>query len=365
VKVDFDVAVVGGGPAGLATAIFASRAGLSTVLFEKSGGPPDKACGEGLMPPGVRVLGALGARTHIASSDCTPFLGVRYVQEDGSSCEGRLPEPGLGIRRTALTSALARRASECGVEVRWNCLVEGFARTGEAVSVTTPGGEVTAGVLVAADGIHSRLRRLAGLDCQARLPQRLGLRQHFRVTPWSEFVEVHLGEGMEAFVTPVGEERVGVAFLWTKDAAAGPVAIDAFLGRFPAVAARLVGSPADSRARGAGPLAQRARSRVTDRMVLVGDAAGYMDAITGEGLSLALVAAQVLGEILPAALERGATRETLLPYERACAREFRRYALVCRCLLGLTGRPRVRRRIVHFLGGHPRLFDRLIKVALA
>ena len=361
----FDVAVVGGGPAGLATAIFAARAGLSTVLLERSSCPPDKACGEGLMPAGVGVLEALGVRDRIPSGDCAPFLGIRYVQENGSCAEGRLPAPGLGIRRTALTLALAQRAGECGVAIRWGCAVEGFTTTTEAVTLATPEGKVAARLLVAADGLHSRFRRLAGLDRSSRLPQRLGLRQHFRVAPWSEFVEVHLGHRMEAFVTPAGTERVGIAFLFNRDAFAERLSFEHLLQRFPTLAAHLVGAPADSQPRGAGPLAQGARSRIADRFVLVGDAAGYIDAITGEGVSLAFVCARALGTILPAALELGATRETLIPYERAAAREFRRYALVCRFVLALARRPRLRRPVLHFFGAHPHLFDRLIALALA
>jgi flavin-dependent dehydrogenase len=361
----FDIAVVGGGPAGLATAIFAAGAGLSTVLFERTIGPPDKACGEGLMPAGVAVLEALGVRDRVGPADCAPFLGIRYIQEDGSCAEGRLPAPGLGIRRTALTSALAQRAGECGVAIRWGCAVEGFTTTAQAVTLATPEGEVAAKLLVAADGLHSRLRRLAGLDRLTRLPQRLGLRQHFRVAPWSELVEVYLGDAMEAFVTPAGAERVGVAFLWERATVPEPVPIESFLRRFPVLAARLARVPADSRPRGAGPLAQRARSRIADRFVLIGDSAGYVDAITGEGVSLAFVCAQALGAILPAALERGATRETLIPYERAAAREFRRYALVCRSVLALARRPRLRRPVLHFFGAHPHLFDRVIALAMA
>jgi flavin-dependent dehydrogenase len=365
VGASFDVAVVGAGPAGLAAATFAARAGLTTVLCEQSPGPRDKACGEGIMPSGVRVLDTLGVRDLIGAADSAAFVGIRYVQEDGACAEGRLPAWGLGVRRTALTSALAQRAAECGVEIRWGCPVEGFTTDDRTVSVTTSAGGLTAKLLVAADGLHSRLRRLAGLDRPTSSRQRFGLRQHFRLPPWSDFVEVHLGEDVEAFVTPAGASRVGVAFLWEEQAAPGPASFEILLRRFPALVARLADAPADSRPRGAGPFSQWSRSRVADRFVLVGDAAGYVDPITGEGVSMAFACAQALGEILPGALRRSATRESLFPYERAFAREFRRYALVCRSVLGLARRPRLRRPLLRFLSEHPRLFDRLIAVALA
>ena len=362
----FDVAVVGGGPAGLATATFAARAGLSTVLFERASGPPDKACGEGLMPAGVRVLEALGAMACLTRADWHPFVGIRYLQEDGSCAEGRLPAGGgRGIRRTALGSALARCAAESGVELRWDCPVDSFERSGETITVRTGPARVQARVLVAADGLSSRMRGLAGLERPAPRRQRFGLRQHFGVRPWTEWVEVHLHEGIEAFVTPTGESRVGVAFLWERGALQGPASVEAFLTRFPVLAARLAGAPIDSRPRGAGPLAQSARGRTADGVVLVGDAGGYVDAITGEGISLALTCAQALAALLPTALGAGATRQALRPYQRFHAREFRRYALVCRAMLGLARHPVIRRRVVRFLGAHPRLFDRLIAEALA
>ncbi|MCC5691560.1 hypothetical protein, partial [Klebsiella pneumoniae] len=141
-------------------------------------------------------------------------------------------------------------------------------------------------MLVAADGLHSPLRRAAGLDVESAGPRRFGLRQHFRVAPWGARVEVHFAGGVEAYVTPAGAQRVGVAFLW-EDGAVERVRFDALLARFPALAERLAGAAPDSAPRGAGPLLRRVRGRVADRFALVGDAAGYVDAVTGEGLSLA------------------------------------------------------------------------------
>ena len=361
-----DVAVVGAGPAGLATATFAARAGLRAVVCERSAGPPDKACGEGLMPAGLKVLTTLGARDLLGPEDCSSIEGIRYVEEDGGTVTGRLPAGGgLGVRRTALSSALAAVAESSGVEIRWGTTVTGFTAGESSVELQTSRGKLRGRVLVAADGLHSLLRRRAGLDGPAGTRERFGIRQHFRIPPWSPYVEVHLSPGVEAFVTPAGAARVGVAFLWERAGVEGAVSFDVLLRRFPALGERLAGAPPDSEARGAGPLAQTVRSRISDRLVLVGDAAGYVDAITGEGISMSLVSAEMLGSLLPSILEHGAGRKSLEPYERAFSREFLRYALVCRCVLALARRPRARRKVLAFLRHVPGALDHALALALA
>ena len=360
-----DVAIVGGGPAGLALAIHAARQGLVTRLFERQGLPRDKACGEGLLHPGLRELEALGARVHLTPEDCAPITGIRYLQEDGTSVEGRLPAPGgLGIRRLALERALEHVAHEAGVELREHCQVLGLERGPECARLTLAGGEqVEARLVVAADGLASPLRQAQGLDraVSPRAPRRFGLRQHFRMAPWSPLVEVHFARGVEAYVTPAGAERVGVAFLWEDGALQGRVGFAELLHHFPVLGARLEGVPSDSTPRGAGPLLRRVRARALDRFVLVGDAAGYVDAITGEGLTLAFRSAAELGRRLPEVLAQGATRESLAAYERAVRPHHRRYVFFTRMLLTLARRPGLRARVLRQLARHPALFEALLQ----
>jgi flavin-dependent dehydrogenase len=356
-----DVAIVGGGPAGLAVAIHAARRGLSALVLERGGAVPDKACGEGLMPRGVRELEALGARGYLQSSDCAPLEGIRYIQEDATIAEARFPAGGgLGVRRVALVSALARRAKEVGVELREHCPVLSHRRTPGGIVLNTAAGEIDAQILIAADGLASPLRCSEGLDIPVRNARRFGLRQHFQLPPWSPFVEVHLSEAAEAYVTPVGARRVGVAFLWDDARVPRPVSMKRFQARFPALAERIDGAQLDSRPRGAGPFARSALARTADRFVLIGDAAGYVDAITGEGLSLAFCGAAALGRILPEAIARGATRDALAPYEREYAQLFRRYAWVTRAVLALARHPALRRRVLRGLAHHPKAFQSLL-----
>lgn len=358
-----DVVVVGGGPAGLAVAIGAAQRGLEVLVLEKRGWPIDKGCGEGLMPAGVRALERLGARSLLDAADCSSFIGVRYVQEDGSDAEACFPRTdgeGLGIRRLALSSALARRANEAGATLRADAQVRSVTRTEGRMRVSLGDEIIDAGIIVAADGLHSSLRRAAGLDVELAGPRRFGLRQHFRCAQGSPFVEVHFAEGVEAYVTPVGTDRIGVAFLWEDGVSSTPVSFSALLALFPVLQERLRDASPDSDPRGAGPLLVGSRRCTTDGMALIGDAAGYVDAITGEGLSLAFHCAEALSAILPEALARGGDRRSLRAYERAFSRAFARYAYLTRGLLLLSRRPALRRAVVHMLARFPRMFERIL-----
>src|SRR5262249_42009145 len=129
--------------------------------------------------------------------------------------------------------------------------------------------------------------------------RRFGVRRHFSISPWSDCVEVHWGPSCEAYVTPVSGDKVGIAMLWSGRKAG----FDALLESFPALKERVRGAPVASHDRGTGPLHQSVRAVPQGRLALVGDAAGYLDAITGEGLavtlheSAALVAALLAGDL--------------------------------------------------------------------
>ena len=359
--VPVDVAVVGGGPAGLAVAAMAARRGLSVTLLERAELPHDKACGEGVMRPGLEVLDRLGVLGRLARDASGPIRGIRYVQEDGSALEGSLPgSGGLGIRRTALSAALLEAARSAGVDVRDRKMLRSHRRTPESMVLEVDGGELSARVLIAADGLHSPLRRAEGLEVPARGARRFGLRQHFVAAAWTDRVEVHLSPGAEAYVTPCGPSRVGVAFLWSDGRLEERASIGTLLGRFPVLARRLAASAPDSEPRGAGPFLQRARRRVARRFALLGDAAGYVDAITGEGMSVALVCAESLAECLSDVIRRDGDVRAFNAYEATARHEFRKYAWTARAVLALARRPRLRRSVVATLAHRPRAFEWLL-----
>jgi flavin-dependent dehydrogenase len=272
------VLVAGGGPVGLAAALHAARAGLDVTVWEQRAGTVDKACGEGLMPAALASLEDLGVRV-----PGVPLDGIAYV--DGRRrAQARFPAgegPGLGVRRTALHEALRDAVAAAGVRTEQRRL------TGLAVA---PDGVVADGQrfdwLLGANGLHSTVRRLAGLDARGPALRRYGLRAHVRTAPWSSFVEVHWAAHAEAYVTPVAPDLLGVAVLTARRSSFAE-----HLDGFPALRA-LTRGRGWGPVRGAGPLWQRSRRRSAGRVLLVGDAAGYVDALTGEGIGLGLAQAR-------------------------------------------------------------------------
>jgi flavin-dependent dehydrogenase len=332
-----DVLVVGGGPVGLAAAIEARRRGLSVTVVEPRDGPVDKACGEGLMPGGLAGLESLGVQV-----SGRPFVGIRYLA-DGLQVDARFRAgPGRGVRRTELHAALAARAAAVGAD-RVQASVREVDQGADSVSAAG----LRARWLVAADGLHSPVRRALGLHRPAPGPARYGQRRHFAVTPWADHVEVHWSPRVEGYVTPVSADLVGVAVL-------GPpgIGFDDALGELPALEARLRGTNPVTSVRGAGPLRQRAARVRAGRVLLTGDAAGYVDALTGEGVSTGLACARAA----VAAIAAGRPEE----YPRAWARETRRHRLLTGALLAAASRPGTRRLVVPAAVRTPRGFGLVV-----
>ena len=217
-----DVLVAGGGPAGLAAAIAARQAGFEVAVIDCALPPIDKACGEGIMPDGLAALAALGVR--VDPSQAAPFRGIRFIngpREVEASFPGGV---GYGIRRTLLHQWLVDRASECGVSLHWGRRVTGLSSDGLLVENEV----VSSRWLIGADGQNSKLRKLSGLEPARRPPSRFGFRRHYRIAPWSEYVEVHWSNVGQMYVTPVAEDQVCVALITSRNGLRFDAALPSF-----------------------------------------------------------------------------------------------------------------------------------------
>ncbi len=311
-----DLIIAGGGPAGLAASLYALAAGLSVQVHEPRPGVVDKACGEGVMPAGVARLHGLGV--HPRGME---FVGIRY-RSTGRVAQTRFRgPPGLGVRRTELHRALRRAVLEAGIPILPRRVRAVQQRPDGVLVDGTP-----AGYLIVADGLHSRLRTTLGMAGRPRGPRRYGLRQHVRRAPWTDHVEVHWSAHSEAYITPVAPDQVGIAIL-TSTRAPFRTQLDAF----PEVQELLADAPPASPVRGAGPLRQSSNRRVLGRILAVGDASGYLDAITGEGISLAL--AQADAAVTAIATGRPGS------YERRWHQIMRRHHLLTRALMVASASP--------------------------
>lgn len=323
---------------GLVAAIESRLAGLDVVVVEPRDGDIDKACGEGLMPGAVPVLGRLGVAPHGMA-----LRGVRYTDGRQTAEHRFTGSVGLGVRRTVLHAALAERAEELGVRfVRER--IHDVVQDADSVSA----GGVRARWLIGADGLHSTVARAVGAARPApERRRRFGLRRHYRMAPWTDLIEVHWSGAGELYVTPVDDQLIGLAALVRKGST-----LDDVLAATPELLARVGAAEPAGGVLGAGPFRQRTSRRVTGRVLLVGDASGYVDAITGEGLRLGFAQARAavarIAEGRPDAYEADWRRET---------RDFRRLtsALVGAAMSPL--RPAIVPAAVHL----PRVFGAAVE----
>jgi menaquinone-9 beta-reductase len=340
-----DVFIIGGGPAGLAAALAIRQRGFEVVVADRAQAPIDKACGEGLMPEGVAALRRIGVDL---GQHGLPFQGIRFLDNE-LEAEASFPSPqncGLGIRRTLLHRILSERAKDAGIVTCWQSRVEAI----DGLGVQVDGRMVRCQWIIGADGFHSRVRQWAGLNPVWSGARRMGLRQHFRIRPWTNLVEVYWYKQLQVYVTPVGPDEICVAMI----GGAENLRVSDLHTLSPSLARRLghaqpIGSP-----RGAISMSVKLSAVTQGRIALVGDASGSVDAVTGEGLALSFRQAVLLASALAVG--------DLAAYDCVHRRMGRLPRFMSRLLLLMDGSDGVRRRALRALAAHPRTFSRLLAV---
>ncbi|HWY53620.1 MAG TPA: NAD(P)/FAD-dependent oxidoreductase [Terriglobales bacterium] len=345
IAVETDVFVVGGGPSGLAVAVAARHRGFSVTVADIARPPIDKACGEGIMPDGLAALRNLGV--NIPLNAAAPFQGIRFLDDESAVQASFAQGPGLGLRRTKLHEILIDKAAEAGVNMHWGAHVTGLTPNGIAIN----GVNVRCRWVVGADGQNSRVRCWSGLESVRSSPStRFGFRRHYRVVPWSDFVEVYWTKHGQLYVTPVGEEEVCVAFINRNP----KLRLEDAFAVFPQLYARLKGADLITRQQGAVSATRALRSVYRGSTVLVGEASGSVDAITGDGLSMAFQQAHALAEAF--------VNDDLAQYQRAHRRIERLPRMMANLMLLMDRSRWLRARSLRSLAASPNLFTRMLAV---
>lgn len=318
---------------------------MSVTVADGAVPPVEKPCGEGLMPETQAALREMGIS--LSLQEGYGFRGIRFLQGDSHVCSDFPSGQGVGLRRTVLHEKLIARAEQCGVRLLWNTAVLGIARGG----VNLSSGFRASRWIVGADGCGSRVRRWAGLDNSSLKTQRHASRRHYRIRPWSEYMEIYWGRGVQAYVTPVGPEEVCIVTI--AEQAANVLFPDA-LENWRELKSRLLNAPLGSRERGIVSYTHRLRAVCRGNVALVGDASGGVDATTGEGLRLAFRQATELA----AAMEQN----NLSVYASAHRKLSRHPMTMSKILLALASHDNFRDRVVQMFVKKPDLFARIVAI---
>jgi geranylgeranyl reductase family protein len=366
---DAEVLVVGGGPAGSATAALLAQRGHDVLLLERARFPREKPCAEYLSPGVVDVLERLGALDELLALEPARPHGMRVgterasflvSHEAASDCCGRA---GLGVARPLFDQVLLDHARSSGARVQEGLRVRG-ARVdcGRVVGLYAgPQGresELRARFVVAADGLHSTVARSLGLDVPSRAPRRLGLIARYDgVSGIGRFGEMHVGRDLYCGLAPVGGGVVNVGLVGALGVKRAGEPIERYferrLAELPGACRALEGAHRITPIRGIGPLARRVSRVAGPGYLLVGDAAGFLDPFTGEGVYRALRGA----ELAAGAVERALQHSDALPigYEAARYMAFADKERVCLLIQLFLRSPRLFEYIVRRLNDRPQV----------
>ncbi len=338
------VCIIGGGPAGLTAAVALRRENCDVTVVDCGAPPLDKACGEGLLPDGIRGLSELGIEIPVEVGFA--FRGIRFT--DGrSSVFADFPNGlGRGVRRTVLHQILIQHAIDLGVSILWNAKHVRLKEGG--VSLDEHG--IEADLVLGADGQNSQIRRQAALDQVTHETRRYGFRRHYRVAPWSSYMELYWGARSQVYVTPTAADEICVAVI-SRDPKLRSRQV---LSDFPELSRRLGNAVPVNQELGALSVSRRLRRVQRDNVALVGDASGSVDAITGEGICLAIKQARAFAW----AVKSG----DIQVYQRLHRAIMKRPQTMASLMVTLERNGQLQRRALAGLARHPEIFESLLAI---
>ena len=314
-----DVLIVGAGPAGTVAGAVLARAGARVRIVDRAMFPCDKLCGDTVNPGTLATLGRLGL-AHAIDSCGLAVEGMRLTGTNGAVVEGRYPRGQIGraILRRHLDWMLLQDAISAGAQFEPGVAVRRPLVTGRRVTGVRAGGrgwehDLSARLTIAADGRRSALAFSLGLATHPARPRRWAIGAYVETagpTSLPTFGEMHIRSGRYIGIAPVpgGLTNVCVVKPWRPGDRAlgdprklllGELAGDPLL-RERFAEARVAGPPVVL-----GPLAVDVRDAAIEGLLLAGDAAGFVDPMTGDGLCFAIRGAELAAHAALTALEHG------------------------------------------------------------
>jgi geranylgeranyl reductase family protein len=368
----WDVVVVGAGPAGSSTAARLGEAGYRVLLLDRDRFPRPKPCGECINPAGIHELEGLGALDAVLREPHAAIAGWRVVPRSGGTFDGRYPQDrhGIAVARAVFDRVLLDLARERGATVRTGVRVARLLRGRqgvEGVAVTSENGveEIRSRLLVGADGLRSVVVRRLGLLKRPPRLRKLALTSHVRgLRDVAQCGELHIRPRGSIGLAPIGGGLFNLTVVVSGTEAARVAGDrDAYYDEVLASYPRLQGAQRVAGVLATGPFDWPTRTAVADGALLVGDAAGYFDPFTGQGIYRALRGAALAAEVAVAALSADdVSAEALEPYERARRQAFYPGTRLQRAIEPFLARPLLMRMAANRFRRRPALADSLIAV---